>query len=523
MNKIYFALFASLASLPAIAQNLKSVYNRDTGYSFEFKNCRVRSEVKGPIVVQKSEFRFENPYKELTEASINFSLPWPAVLREFAYWYKDEYVKGILMDKQKAWFIYTAITSRNEDPGIMVQHSPSSYHAQIYPLAVGHDLRTEFTTVGFLKPDGRQLMVPELDLSDMGYGAVPTSHEVTVNGGTYRLDQSEAGSRLSTHAFSGPFDVLTYSEKFKDGYTYVAGMIYSDLPDEKHWIKGLKNVRWTRPESTEGDGTFKIFVGRKKGTSPISIMRRDLRTPGADRLVCTLRDAPRGSDTSKLWAHQMLSNDSVWKSNRQVLKFSLKYGIPSSQTALLAVPQEQMKLFKQKAAEYARKKREEERQRRKWEQDRPVNWDRSAGGDPEIRIEFKNAKRVDAILPDGRTFPLRRMHNDLWGGNFDIPANAPEGKYTVTLLATFEDGKTATKTITYDVDRTAPSGSVQSDNGMLILQPNERLSKALAVFGDGSEERMLQTADFRFEIAARGRRLVRIVMVDMAHNVGQAR
>ena len=38
-----------------------------------------------------------------------------------------------MYDTDEAWKIYTAVTSRGRDPGIMDRPSPQDYHAQIYP------------------------------------------------------------------------------------------------------------------------------------------------------------------------------------------------------------------------------------------------------------------------------------------------------------------------------------------------------------------------------------------------------
>ncbi len=110
----------------ASAQLVDQCFDRDTNEPFKFKSVSSNAVVKGPMVKRTTVYTFDNPAKKLTEATIAVELKHSEVLGGFGYWYKDEFVPGTLMDKQKAWFIYTAITSRNEDPGIMVQKSPSS-------------------------------------------------------------------------------------------------------------------------------------------------------------------------------------------------------------------------------------------------------------------------------------------------------------------------------------------------------------------------------------------------------------
>src|SRR4051812_27344087 len=100
-------LFTGLVA-GASAQTINNVYNRDTEGPFKLKDVKVERTVIGPIVRTSTMLTFENPYKKLTEASLWFSMPEAAALGGFAYYYGDEYVRGQLMDKAKAWFIYTA-------------------------------------------------------------------------------------------------------------------------------------------------------------------------------------------------------------------------------------------------------------------------------------------------------------------------------------------------------------------------------------------------------------------------------
>ncbi|MEZ5163498.1 MAG: VIT domain-containing protein [Fimbriimonadaceae bacterium] len=479
--------------------------------------------IKGPLYKQTTVCTFDNPYKNLTEASLWFSLPWPSVLSGFAYWYKDEYVPGVLMDKQKAWFIYTAITSRNEDPGIMVQTSPSSYHAQIYPLAVGWDLRAQLTTVGFMEatPDG--YLVPEPNVSQISEAGVPKAHLATFKKKTPRklVRQPDKSFKVVADIKEG-FSVDYYAETFQDGYTYVAGVIRSDMPEEPHWVKGLSEVYWTRPEQGITDGSVKLFIGRQKGKADFHIYRQEKGKSYREAFDGSGDVALRGNDTAKLWAHQKLVQDQ-WRSRKAVLDFSLKYQIPSTQTALLAVPEEQMKLFREKAAEFERKKKEEERKQRNWQNNRRLNWNRSSGGDPEIRIEFVNATRVTAYFPDQREIELKPKGQNLWGGNFDIPANALEGEYVVRIVAEFADGHKEEKTLSYTVDRTAPEGKFTHQKGILSINTNESVAKAIVVFADQTEEEMVATGDRQFQLPIGDRKIVRVILIDQAHNIANVK
>ncbi|MBS1703087.1 MAG: hypothetical protein JST12_15585 [Armatimonadetes bacterium] len=520
MKRIISGVLISSISLSAFAQQIEQVYDRDTHESFKLKSHHTDTVVKGPMVKQKSLFIYDNPAKKLTEASYWFSLPAPSVLSGFAYWYKDEYVPGTLMDKNKAWFIYTAITSRNEDPGIMVQTSPSSYHAQIFPLAQGYDLKVELTSVGFLEYSPEGLLIPEPDVESLegrldnftSKVAVPKSQatkKVTVDG---------ASRTAIGNPSTDPTWVQYYAQRHKDGHTYVVGMIHTNRPNDPFEIRGLTNVYWARPENGPQDGTVKLFMGRRDGAGKFEVVS-DL-PHSTEILKGVVRANERGDDTAKLWANQKLVH-MEYARPKDILKFSMKYQIPSSETALLAVPQEEMKLFREKAAEYQRQQREEARQKREWEKNRRLNWNNSTGGDPEIRIQMPDAISVKAILPDGREFDLKKDAKGFWGGNFDIPASAAEGEYTVRIVGTKADGSTFEETLNYTVDRTAPTGEISVEKGFYYLKPSETLARAVAVFGSGEETDFIPADDGRLELPAKKGRIVKVMLIDQAHNIGE--
>ncbi|MGV3614899.1 MAG: VIT domain-containing protein [Fimbriimonas sp.] len=585
-----FALLASLAS----AQNVSSVYNRDTGEAFKLKGVKVDQTVVGPIVRTSTLLTFENPYKKLTEASLNFNLTEDGALGGFGYYYGDEYVRGQLMDKAKAWFIYTAITSRNRDPGIMEQASPTSYHAQIYPLKKGHDLRVRLWTVSMLQPAEDKLVLPKPQVS-LGQGGEPTirnvravnSNPVTQAGDGYTVEMNEPVSAIA--------------QRFKDGRTYVAGLMrvgaprvpevkverayyepadgrgkgadvtakLSQLVSQGHLEIGANNRIFGDPNpnvskrlrvSYRTDGKLKRATVYENGVlsflnqeaaKPLAIKglrqaksvflnpntvafygwvprnRTLTGTYGGRTLAFRPQTVSKGGDTARLWAQQRLAQDQ-WKRRKDVLKFSMKYGVPSSFTALLAVPKEEMKLFRQKEKEWNKKAAERRRQER--EDDRNLrnfndrtNWNRSSGGDPEIRVTYPSATRVFAILPDGRVLNLTAMGDGVWGGNFDIPAAAPEGKYHVRIVAVNRDGDRDERTLDYDVDRTAPEGQAtfRVEDGRLILEVRaERDLAEVAAFRPDGGKIVLEAKEpglYRAELPLAAVRLT-LVLKDGASN-----
>lgn len=501
----------SLTAAAASAQQLERVYNRDTGENFKLKSVSNNSRVMGPIVRQSTVFTFDNPHTKLTEASVWFSLDWAAVLGGFAYWFKDEYVPGVLMDKNKAWFIYTAITSRNEDPGIMVQTSPSSYHAQIFPLAVGYDLRVELTSVGFLRPTDTDLEVPLPELIEsVPYEASVSSYMPQ----TIRSEVNEAGRPLYRVDYpdKGPLDMQIYAQRFKDGYVYVAGLVRRDDPDRAIRLSGLSKVFWTKPEN--GGENARWFIGRRKGSGTVAVRHRT----GGEKVAQKVQANERGKDTAQLWAHQALVQKD-WRSRKAVLDFSLKYGIPSTQTALLAVPGEQMKLFREKEAEFRRKQAEEARRQRSWQNRRNQNWRSTRGGDPEIRIQLPDAVRAYAILPDGRRLELVAAGDGYWGGSYDVPVSAREGEHRIRIVGIRRDGSTFETSVSYEMDRTPPEGIASVEEGWLVVRSEPKLARVIAIMEDSDEIELKESDEpgvYRLKLD--GKLVSRVILYDAAHN-----
>lgn len=508
MRSVFSIGVLSLVAL-ASAQHLGSVYNRDTGEAFVLKSATTTSTVYGAIVKNKTVFTFANPYKSLTEASVNFSLGKGSVLDGFAYWYKNEYVKGVLMDKAKAWFIYTAITSRNRDPGIMEQVTPDSFHAQIYPLAVGYDLRVELTAVEFLQPtpDGWRLPdIPE-------YNNIRTQRFVNTANPYIQMAFDEGHYEVHKPRV-GNVQVFTTAQRGPGGRIYIAGVVHSEDENVQDVDLSLRDAHIVAKKPGETS-----FVGWTRSTRPFAVSVKD-----SGRVMVPVSIVTEGDETSKLWAHQMLINHE-WKTRKEVMDFSMRYQVPSKFTALLAVPEEEMKLFREKAAEFEKQKKEEARRARNWEKERNLNWKSSQGGDPEIRMAFDNCISAHAKLPDGRVINLKQTSNGVWGGNFEIPADAPEGEYVVKVFAIKRDGTIENKELKYTVDRTAPKGTwaVKIVRGVRILTVKSEpgLERAIAYLPDGRDLRLKETEPGAYSVAVPTRGEVLVVLFDSAHNRGE--
>lgn len=608
MRTLLFA-FGLLSTASASAQTVTSVYNRDTHEPFRLKSVKVESTVVGPLVKTSTLLTYANPYEKLTEATLNFDMPEAAALGGFAYYYGDEYVRGRLMDKAKAWAIYTAITSRDRDPGIMEQASPTNYHCQIYPIKKGHDLRVRLWTVGTLQPKDGKMTLPKPQVPNAVSYYETADASIAEPKWTVRTVKSGPAVKEGDgyRVEMGDAPVRAVAQQFKDGRVYVAGILRampSKVPSAIRIDKAIyEPVDGSVPGIDATEAVARAVVGDSLTVASVDALVGDPKpyfpkqlrveyhlngtaftavtpeyktfrigepAPQAAPSVSGLKDVKiipmaddtvaftgwgrrngtikakykgtnvsirperiaKGGDAAKIWAQQMLASDS-FRTSREVLKFSMKYGVPSNATALLAVPQSEMKLFREKEKEFnkaqaetRRRELENQREARNWTGQRNQNWDSSGGGDPEIRVVIPNAKSVDAILPDRRVIPLK-PNGDAWGGNFEIPASAPEGVYKVRVLARMADGTTSEQSWTYAVDRTAPVGKAEFllEGGRLILQVRSEAGlyevKAYAPSGRQWTLKEETPGVYRIEIPKEATKNLKVILKDRADNKGE--
>lgn len=597
---------AVLATPSALAQTVTSVYNRDTHEPFHLKNVEVESTVVGPLVKTSTLLTYDNPFKSLTEATLNFDMPEMAALGGFAYFYGDEYVRGQLMDKAKAWFIYTAITSRNRDPGIMEQWSPTDYHCQIFPIKNGADLRVRLWTVGMVEPKDGSWTVPkpQVPMAESFYqpGTVVLAKPIWTVHSAGAAPVKPVGD---DYVVDLPGQVQAVAQRFKDGRVYVAGVmklrshvaqtvtvtgafyepangqpggadvtekVRAEVLDGKVAIRANNAtfgdptpgiVKRLRVEYASNDGVHRtmsvgendllhlvsneaapaVFPKLKQAKTVVidpqtvafcgwtNANKNLYAKVGLNTVAFRPQRIASGSDTARLWAQQMLAQGD-WKHSRDVLAFSLKYGVPSNATALLAVPKEEWaryeakaKEFEKQQAEARRRQLEAARQGRAWAGNRNQNWSNSGGGDPEIRVQIPGAVRAEATLPDGRVIDLKR-DGDTWGGNFEIPADAREGTYAVRAIGTMPDGSKVEKSWTYNVDRTPPTGTAKLlfENGGWVLEVRcqKPLAEVAAYGPDGTKWTLKAVSPgvYRIELPRRPDLKLTIVLKDLAGNKG---
>lgn len=575
-----FCILALLFSAYAGAQTVTAVYNRDNHQPLQLKSLKVESTVVGPLVRTSTWLTFSNPFKSQIEAAMNFDLPIASALGGFAYYYGDEYVASRLIDKNKAWAIYAEITGRGRDPGIMDQMSSSSFHCQIFPVEPGHDLRVRLWSVSVLEPSNGGMVLPRPSVLgkpvENRNWIVKDSRGVHFQGGAYSVDLNQSVSAVSQafvdgrvyiagllhnterpnptieilHAYyeplnrpgtgadvtqkfaevvrSGEFAVRADNSIFGDPtpnifkqlrveYELDGKVVNKTVPEHDvvqllqpipPAFSDLREARWIAMDPQ----TFAFFgwLPRNQSTN-VSV--------DGSHYSFLPRELDKGNDTARLWAQQVLSSKTI-KARDEILAFSLKYGVPSEATALLAVPEAEMRAFKQRESERRRAELERQRGSRNWTGKKEQNWGSGGGGDPEIRLVIPGAAKAEAILPDGQILTLL-SNGDIWAGNFDIPASAPEGKYLVRVLAHMPDGTTVERSWTYEVDRTPPVGQASLvAKDLLRVDSEPGLARVIAYAQNGLQVTLSEVSPGRYEGKIKSLGTITIQLTDHAGNKG---
>ena len=144
------ALFAALAVFwltpppvhaQASGEPAINAYCEDPGAQLPLREIRSHTVIAGPVAKTQIAYVIANKNTVRTEVGINFHLPPDTVLTAFGYYYQGRFIRGKMYDTNEAWKIYTAVTSRGRDPGIMERNSAQDYHVQVYPVEARRDLR----------------------------------------------------------------------------------------------------------------------------------------------------------------------------------------------------------------------------------------------------------------------------------------------------------------------------------------------------------------------------------------------
>lgn len=103
-------------------------------------NARIEA---GRFATTDLAITFQNEVSERVEADFMYTLPFGAVVTDFAYYYENEKVVARVAEKERAALIYQYITSRMRDPALVEMVGKNTFRARIFPVMPNADLKVE--------------------------------------------------------------------------------------------------------------------------------------------------------------------------------------------------------------------------------------------------------------------------------------------------------------------------------------------------------------------------------------------
>jgi len=563
------SLFCASGS-PALAQECSDkptsiyLYNRDTLSQVPVTAITSRTVVQGPVATTRIEYRADNSKNlQPMEAGVNLHLPEDSVLTGFGYYAGNRFIPGKMYDKNEAWKIYQAVTSRGRDPGVMDRPTQQDYHAQIFPVAPKQDLRVVVVVVQALHTDaeGAHLQVPlALDKDQpVQVDAKVRIHRHTLEDIDVRGDlasqedlkllrrEQDSGSSvlhllgelrptanwdvLIRRTFTGP-EASYYSGRTRSGAGYFAIRLSvpQSVSDAKLTLHSSPSTSLTLPTRFGNHGPYQSFlaVGKydRATTLQVTLRGKGLAHPLHASIPLDPRKttADRGNPAAALWADRRITvmQDSPKDLHRQVVGLSQRFNVVSRYTALLAIPREELEFYKKLMAE------------------RNVQTNTTTtgggGGDPYIGVRAPaDAQQVVAVFPNGDVKDLAfDSATGEWSGRFDIPFGTPEGAYRVTIIVVHKDGTRTPFVLVYQNLLGAPQMDPASSTQGLVAQRGRPLmvriesapglARAVAVTPWG-ERAPLQAKDGVWSCQvtapadyAPGKSSVTLILLDGAHN-----
>jgi hypothetical protein len=532
-----------------------NVYTEQPYSQLPLKSVHSMTRIEGPLAKTHIVYTFIDGLKQTMEVGLNFHLPKGAILNGFSYYYGTRLIHGKMYDNAEAWKIYTAVTSRGRDPGIMDRPSPQDYHTQIYPVLPGQYLRVIVDLTQILPTDGAgahfTLPLQQDDHiktpAEIGAAVVVSGHEADEISTSF-ADHTETAGRDGGCVARLKGDWLPLKDwevTIRRKGAGVQAACFSRLaPGRSRGAYAatiaapfeLKNARLSVRSGRADTGmTLATAFGDVAPDAPISFVGR-YRRPGtalvtvhsSNRRPFTVRLALGAAPVAdplnpaaKLWADKriaVLQDDTHRDHRNEVVGLSKRYTVVSKFTALLAIPHEELENYRKRLAK----------------QNISTNTRNTGGGggDPYIAVKAPaDALRVVAVFPTGDAKDLTfNPTRGVWDGRFDIPFGTPEGDYRVSVIVVHKDGQRTQFVLAYHNSLSGPRVNGLSTlharpGGPVDLRvAGQGISRAVAVtpWGDRIDLACDDGAwTGQFTVPTRwphGASTVTVVLLDGAHN-----
>lgn len=542
-------------------------HNRDTGQPLPLISMKSRTTINGPVAFTNIEFVAENKNEVPVEVAVTIEVPRGTVLTKFGYFYGDRFIPGKMYDKGEAWKIYSAVTSRGRDPGIMDRPTETNYHVQIFPVAPKRNLRVHVTLVQMLQTtvSGLRFELPLVQGMPYlnGWNNKPFAVEARVAVAGRRgispqaVGETDDGKFPFTMAQEGKYRLVTFQREYiphrnmvvtipfqsagahaetysamvggNEGYYAATIVTPKRFRDARVRLvsDGLTGMSMpTRFGDTEAFGQIHV-TGRytKPGT-----VRLTLRGKNGERFTVPIMLSGRrvknvvDNPAASLWADKRISvMQTSYQRNFQpdIIRLSQRFMVVSNFTALLAIPKEELEYYRKVLAK----------------QKVQTNTEAigGGGGDPYIAVHApEDAALVVALFPDGDVKNLVwNPAKKVWDGRFDIPFGTPEGEYKVTIIVVHQNGTRNQFALVYQNRLTGPTvnqerlQTLTAERGhpVTVSVEGENIHRATVVTPWGERVAMVDGGNGRWQgemtvptLHPTGNSTVTVILLDGAHN-----
>jgi len=560
MTAFLFAVVLLAFLLPPTAaqsdgQPALNIYNENPWRQLPLKEVHSQTVIDGPLAKTKISYLVENKNTERSEVGLNFHVPKDTVLTAFGYYYRGRFIRGKMYDTNEAWKIYTAVTSRGRDPGIMNRDDAQDYHVQVYPVEAGHDLRfvVELSQALTMDAAGAHFELPLTQIDEI-HREVKVRSDVRIQGhAPGEIQGNEDAHTTKTQSIQGAQILLRGSWLPKQNWELTIprasrGLIQSvysaQNPSKRNGYFALAvtapyalvNPRVTLNSRPGTNDTLPTRFSTISAYGRLLLMGRYYR-PGALNvtihsrgraalhLIVSLSDqvvAEHDNPAAGLWADKRiaaLQGDHTRDHREQVVGLSKRFTVVSQYTALLAIPAEELAYYRKVLAN-----------QKIGTNTRAVG---GGGGDPYIAVKAPaDAQQVVAVFPNGDVKNLIfNTAKNLWDGRFDIPFGTPAGDYQVAVIVVHRDGTRTRFTLLYQY---LTHGPIAGDLKTLRARPGgpfqlqvtgQGIARAVAILPWGErvdlEDSGLSSWTATLRVPAtwpKGNTMITVVLLDGAHD-----
>ncbi|MCL5037504.1 MAG: hypothetical protein M1269_10390 [Chloroflexi bacterium] len=455
--------------------------------SLTLESLSVKTDIKDNIAETKCIYNFQNDTQSRIEALFLFTLPKNATVTGFAYYFKGEKIKAMIVENGRAEKIYQTVKRMGRDPALMKRKYGNTYQVAIFPVETGN-VKIELTYVETLTSENGSHIysfplagensanlinkfnfeasiespytIKSIKTSYPAATSITSAHLAKTS---FSADELAPDKPFQLEIESAPADLKIFLSAAKSGGD--AGFFALSLTPDKSLenpvisISGIETFStfpWSFPSIKAGQ-TLTLLGRYYPGKAAITLSGQ---SPSGYKQYKTIKTFPDvyipNNPAMKLWAEKYLKylGDSARttkdkKKAQTTIRLSKRYGVLSPFTTFLAIPKSELEAYLRRFRDEIESfknlvdKFEGAYDKRVAVEKPWFTLEQIPKGDPLIEVNAPaDSLSVVAIFPGGE---IRRLtYDDMkkrWIIRFDLPVSTESGLYTIKVLITYNDGR----------------------------------------------------------------------------------